>query len=79
MVTLKKAVEDKLIRPTSGLDKSYEFQVNLHFTEKQVSACGLGPDGCICAFARSLSGLLTRIKKVTGLQLHQIKLTFQPE
>lgn len=62
----------------------YEFQVNLHFTDGQVSACG----SChinsykaetIAVFARSLSGIPKAIQKKTGLRLEQIVLTFQPE
>lgn len=77
-MTLQKAVDDKLIVPISG-QETYEFQVNLHFTDRQVSACGLGPDGVRAVFARSLSGVVRQLQKKAGLQLQQIKLSFQPE
>jgi hypothetical protein len=77
-MTLQKAVDEKLIVPTS-CPETYEFQVNLHFTDKQVSACGLSPTGVAAVFARNLSGLVRQIQKKMGLKLEQIKLSFQPE
>jgi hypothetical protein len=65
--------------------KHHEFQVNLHFTDKQVSAAGYSKvvgqstKSVVCVFARSLSGIPKAIQKKTGLRLEQIRLTFQPE
>lgn len=62
-----------------------EFQVNLHFSDKQVSACGYSKvvgqstKSTVVIFARSLSGIPKAIQKKTGLRLEQIRLTFQPE
>lgn len=65
--------------------RRFEFQVNLHFSDKQVSASGYSKvvgqstKSVVVIFARSLSGILKAIQKKTGLQLQQIKLSFQPE
>jgi hypothetical protein len=60
-------------------NKKYEFQVNLHFTDKVVSVCGSAPEGPRVIFARSLGWIPKAIQKKTGLKLEQIVLTFQPE
>jgi hypothetical protein len=74
----EQALDRGLIKPTSS-PKRYDFQVNLHFTDRQVSACGMGPEECLVVFTRSLSGIPKAIQKKTGLRLEQIVLSFQPE
>jgi hypothetical protein len=70
--------------------KRYSFQVNLHFTEEQVSAAGVAPvlqtnlfgtpeTRTVVCYARSLGWLPRKIMRKTGLSLEQIELTFQPE
>jgi len=51
------------------------FQVNMHFGEKEMSACGaLG-----LVFAPTLNKLVKKIQKKFDLKLEQIELTFQPK
>jgi hypothetical protein len=66
---------DELTFFNSDPNKKYEFQVNLHFGEKTMSACGLAH----VFQARNLIGLLRKIQKELGLKSEQIILTFQPE
>jgi hypothetical protein len=60
------------------MEKTYEFQVNLGFGKKTVSACGTGPNGLGGFTAPSVRMLLRKIIKKTGIRIEQVVLTFQP-
>ena len=69
------AVPDFEHQSVAASDKRYEFQVNLHFGRNEMSAFGAGHS----IYACTLSGLMKKIQKKTGLRSEQIILTFQPE
>jgi len=61
--------------------KKIEFQVNTGFDKGsyKISAAGYDKGKHLIVFASNFPTLLRRIKKVHGLKLEQILLSFQPE
>jgi hypothetical protein len=55
--------------------KHKKFQVNLHFSKSQFSACGYGR----AYISHTLQGLIAKIKDAEQIQTDQIIFTFQPE